>query len=138
MVTKSHEPSNHERILLAQIDPHSPTNLTRVSNGKQVALQHKPLRSNIYHTVTLWGGTMAKSNAERQRAYRKRHAETADRINFVIDPTAKISLDRLASCYTVTQRAMLERIISGAEQRLLSELSGSEQNEYYDKLLKLD
>ena len=84
---------------------------------------------------------MAKSNAERQRAYRQRHLKDADgkgeRINTVVSMSAKLSLERLASCYGVTQRAMLEKVIAGAEDTLLSGLSSRKQSKYYDKLLKM-
>jgi hypothetical protein len=85
---------------------------------------------------------MAKSNAERQRAYRELHlkdmAATGERINMVVSMTAKRSLERLASCYDITQRAMLEQIIAEAEDALLSELSAAHQSDYYDMNLLLE
>ena len=67
-----------------------------------------------------------KSNAQRQRAYRERHLKDADgkgeRLNTVINLSAKRSLEWLASCYGVTQRALLERIIAQAESDLLTTL----------------
>jgi hypothetical protein len=85
---------------------------------------------------------MAKSNAERQRAYRERHLKDADgkgeRINTVVTLSAKRSLERLASCYGVTQRAMLEQIIAEAEDVLLSGFSSRKQSKYYDKQLTIE
>jgi hypothetical protein len=85
---------------------------------------------------------MAKSNAERQRAYRERHLKDAEgegeRINTVVSMSAKRSLERLASCYGVTQRAMLEQILAEAEDTVLSGLSSGEQSAYYDKQLEFE
>ena len=51
---------------------------------------------------------MAQTNATRQAAYRQRHLHdeggTGERLNVVIDLHAKRALERLASCYGVTQR----------------------------------
>jgi len=84
---------------------------------------------------------MAKSNAERQRAYRERHlkdeAGNSERINTVVSLSAKRSLERLASCYGVTQRVMLERVIAEAENEVLAGLSAKMQTAYYDKQLEV-
>ena len=86
---------------------------------------------------------MAQSNAERQAAFRSRHLHdeggTSERLNVVITLHAKLSLERLASCYGVTQRAILERILQDAEQDVIKathQLPNS-QNDYYDKKLRL-
>ena len=83
---------------------------------------------------------LAKSNAERQKAYRERHFHDlegqGERLNTVIDLSAKRSLERLASCYGVTQRAALETIIDEAESCLLSELGSKKQEAYFDKTLQ--
>jgi hypothetical protein len=67
---------------------------------------------------------MARSNAERQAAYRVRHLRDKDgkgeRLNFVIDLHAKQALERLAICYAVTQRNILERILVEVEQATLA------------------
>ena len=85
---------------------------------------------------------MAKSNAERQRAYRERHlndvAGDSERINTVVSMSAKLSLERLASCHGESQRAMLERVIAEAEDTLLSQLTSRKQSKYYDKQLKIE
>jgi hypothetical protein len=84
---------------------------------------------------------MAKSNAERQAAYRTRHLKDEDgkgeRLNLVIDLHAKRALERLATCYAVTQRAMLERILVEAERAALAGVPVSEHAEYYDGRLRL-
>jgi len=82
-----------------------------------------------------------KSNAQRQRAYRERHLKDAggkgERLNTVLNLSAKRSLERLASCYGVTQRAILERVIARAEDDLLATLDSGQQSQYYDNELVL-
>jgi hypothetical protein len=83
---------------------------------------------------------LAKSNAERQRAYRERHLNDlegqGERLNAIIKLSTKRSLERLASCYGVTQRAALEKIVGEAESRLLSQLGSKKQEAYFDKKLQ--
>jgi hypothetical protein len=88
--------------------------------------------------------TMVKSNAERQAAYRARHLKHEDgegvRLNVVIHFQAKYALERLASCYGVTQAAMLERVIHEAQRAALEEaakMGPQGQDAYYDGKLKL-
>lgn len=86
---------------------------------------------------------MAKTNAQRQAEYRHRHlvAEDggAERLNLLVSVPAKRKLERLAACYGVTQRAMLERLLTEAEGALLDRLQAEGQplDDYYDKKLKL-
>ena len=86
---------------------------------------------------------MAKSNAQRQAEYRARHLHdlgaTGERLNVVIDFHAKLALERLAACYGVTQRGMLERIIQDADRYALDDASRfpNGQNDFYDKKLTL-
>ena len=87
---------------------------------------------------------MKKSNAQRQRNYRDRHLkqigeeqEMLERINQMVSLSAKNSLKRLASCYGVTQRAMLERAIEEMENKLISTLPNTRQNDYYDMKITL-
>lgn len=54
---------------------------------------------------------MAKSNAERQAAYRKRHAGECERLNTMISAQAKRALEQLAGHYGVAQREVLERAV---------------------------
>jgi hypothetical protein len=87
---------------------------------------------------------MKQSNAQRQRNYRDRHLkqtgekhEMLERINHMVSFSTKDSLKRLASCYGVTQRAMLERAIEEMENKLLSTLPNTRQNDYYDMKITL-
>ena len=86
---------------------------------------------------------MAQTTAERQAAYRARHLHdeggTGERLNVIINLHAKRALERLASCYGVTQLAMLERIIAAAEREVLKKAARRPkgQDDYYDKKLHL-
>lgn len=86
---------------------------------------------------------MKKTPAQRQAEYRARHLKdetgTGARLNMLVDVHAKLSLERLAACYGVTQRAMLERIIRDAERVALEELrrAGGDGTGYYDKTVRL-
>jgi hypothetical protein len=80
---------------------------------------------------------MGKSSAQRQAEYRRRHlkdeAGTLERINLLVPVSAKRQLERLAYCYGVTQRAMLEKLLAEAERATLDALSSKEQSAYLDK-----
>lgn len=82
---------------------------------------------------------MAKSNAERQRAYRARHLHDIDgggeRINCVVPISTKRALERLAACYGVTQRKMIERLVADAQADALSGLTPVQQEKYYERTL---
>ena len=87
---------------------------------------------------------MGKSNAQRQRNYRDRHLkqtgeehEMLERINQMVSLSAKNSLKRLASCYGVTQRTILERAIEETENTLLNTMPNEQQNDYYDMKITL-
>ena len=87
---------------------------------------------------------MATSNAERQAAYRAKHLKSVDgqgeRLNLVVGISAKRALERLASCYGVTQRAMIEKLLRDAERQAANAaaaVSGGDAG-YYDKTIKLD
>lgn len=86
---------------------------------------------------------MAKNNAERQAAYRARHLKDeegqGERLNVVIDLHAKRALERLATCYGVTQKAILERLLVGAEGAVIDQVANtrSGQADYYDGRLRL-
>ena len=85
---------------------------------------------------------MARTTAERQAAYRDRHLHdeggTGERLNVVMNLHAKRALERLASCYGVTQLAMLEQIIETAEREALKQSAHlpKGQDDCYDKKLR--
>ena len=86
---------------------------------------------------------MAQTTAERQAAYRARHLRdedgTGQRLNVIINMNTKLALERLASCYGVTQLAMLEQIIEMAQREVLKKAARlpNGQNDYYDKKLRV-
>jgi hypothetical protein len=84
---------------------------------------------------------MGKSNAERQAAYRARHFEDVDggleRLSLAVSISAKAQLQRLASCYGVTQRHVIETLLAQAERRLLESLPAESQGPYLDGELTL-
>jgi hypothetical protein len=72
------------------------------------------------------------SNAERQAAYRQRHADNGGgRINYAVTAHAEAALRRLAAHHGVTRRAALERLITEAESAIVDELRGDDQTLYY-------
>jgi hypothetical protein len=70
---------------------------------------------------------MAQTNAQRQAAYRARHLKDADglgeRLNTLINAASKQSLERLATLHGMTQRAVLEKLISDAERAVLDTMA---------------
>jgi len=86
---------------------------------------------------------MTMTNAERQAAYRTRQLRDengrGERLNVVIDLHAKRALERLAACYGVTQRAMLERLAAEAERLALDRAATLPNGpaEYYEGQLRL-
>lgn len=85
-----------------------------------------------------------RSNAQRQADYRARHLKAQnsqlERLSLLLDLHAKRALERLACCYGVTQRAMLERLLQQAD--LLAQEQGAQQSphgqaDYFDKRISL-
>lgn len=80
---------------------------------------------------------MATSTAERQAKYRRSRAYAGDngerRINTWVSSGTALALGRLAKRNGVTQREMLERLVLGADQQILSALDpeSSEWEEYF-------
>jgi len=68
---------------------------------------------------------MAKSNAQRQAAYRARHLKNEDslgeRLNLIVDLHTKLALERWAKCYGVTQKQALCYLIAKAQQAALDQ-----------------
>jgi hypothetical protein len=83
------------------------------------------------------GRVMGKSGARRQAEYRQRHLKdetgTLERLNLLVQVSAKRQLERLAYCDGVTQRAMLEKLLAEAEWATLAALSPAEQGDYLEK-----
>jgi hypothetical protein len=81
---------------------------------------------------------VVKSNASRQAAYRNRHLRdehgNLERINQVVSLHAKRALERLAKCYGVTQRGLLEKLLLDAEKETVNRVSiyANGQADYYD------
>lgn len=79
---------------------------------------------------------MARTNAENQAAYKARHlkneAGTSERLDVLIDQSAKLALKRLAAHYRVSLRVMLQTLIEDKQSALLDTLSGDQQTAFYD------
>jgi hypothetical protein len=75
--------------------------------------------------------------AQRQAAYRQRHLQGENaaqaRLNTLIDAAAKAQLERLAQCYGLNQRTVLENLLDQAEQLVLARLQweGQASADYY-------
>lgn len=80
---------------------------------------------------------MAKTPAERQKAYRKSRPEAGNngerRINTWITSGAALGLNRLSQRYGVTKREMLERLILAADQNVTDNLEADtpEWDDYF-------
>ena len=88
--------------------------------------------------------TQPSSNAQRQADYRARHLKAEDgklqRLNLMIDLHVKRALERLASCYGVTQKNLLESLIRQAQEVALQEaevISPDGPADYYAGRLRL-
>lgn len=79
---------------------------------------------------------MAKTNAERQKEYRKSRGVAGDngerRINMFVSTSAALSLKRLATHHGLTQRAMLEKLIADADKIATTDMSDDAFNEYLE------
>jgi hypothetical protein len=85
-----------------------------------------------------------RSNAQRQADYRGRHLKNEnaqlERLSLLVDLHAKRALERLASCYGVTQKAMMERLVIQANrvaQQQAAEHSPDGHADYFDKRISL-
>ena len=85
-----------------------------------------------------------RSNAQRQADYRQRHLKSEDhnlqRLSLMVDLHAKLALQRLAHCYGVTQRSMLEGLIMQAQHLAVNEaiaISPNGHADYYDGRIRL-
>ena len=86
---------------------------------------------------------MAKSNAQRQSEYRHRQLKDengeAQRLNLLLSVHAKRALERLAACYAVTQREVLESLLRDAESAAIDRAVRvpNGQTDYYERRLRL-
>jgi hypothetical protein len=82
---------------------------------------------------------MAKTVAQRQAAYRARRPHAGNdgngerRLSVWIDTRASLALARLARCYAVTQRALIERLVIAEDDRILAhiELDSAQWHAYF-------
>lgn len=81
---------------------------------------------------------MAKSNAERQAAYRARRNERNNGdgeglLNMLIKIQAKFALKRLANRYGVTEKAMIEKLLLDEDEKFVKTLAidTEEWNNYF-------
>ena len=71
---------------------------------------------------------MAKTNAERQQQYRKNREMAGPdkngerRLNTWLSTGAKLALKRLAARYGVTEKDMLEKLVSDADDKIFTTL----------------
>ncbi len=86
---------------------------------------------------------MLTPNAKRQAAYRARRkndeSAPTERLNLIIDLHAKRALERLAKCYGVTQKTMIQRLLIEAEHVAIDAATAlpNGQADYYDGKLHL-
>ena len=87
---------------------------------------------------------MIKSNAQRQKEYRQRHLKDVEgegaMIKTMVNLRAKDALKRLAVCYGVTQREIIERILLSAERATMDHAVTLPHgaDDYYDGRLRLE
>ena len=82
---------------------------------------------------------MAKTNAQRQAQYRKKRATAGDdsngerRISSFVSTSAALALGRLANRYGVTRREILEKLLTKADEEILTTLDpeSREWDEYF-------
>ena len=79
---------------------------------------------------------MAKTNAGRQRAYRANRPYAGEdqngerKLNTWVSTGAALALNRLAACYGVTKRKMLEQLIKKEDDLKLKNLTEAQFDEY--------
>lgn len=83
------------------------------------------------------------TNAERQAAYRERQLKdtsgSGERLSMIVDINAKKALERLATCYGMTQKGMLEKVLITAEQKTISSIAKvpNGKADYYAGMLRI-
>jgi hypothetical protein len=78
---------------------------------------------------------MAKTNAQRQAEYRahRRDEGVSSRLNIEVSLVAHFALERLAHHHGLTQRQMLEQLITGPHEALCKSLEGDDFRRYIDR-----
>ncbi len=71
------------------------------------------------------------NNAQRQQTYRDRHLREglAKRLNIIIEPDSKWTLELLAKCYGVTQRMIIEKLLLQAELDVIRRIRREEADD---------
>lgn len=84
--------------------------------------------------------TMAKTNAERQADYRKKHlvleSGTKERLNMLVSGSTKAKLERIAFHYGVTKIELIERLLAKEENTILESLTSMQAIAYYDRVTR--
>jgi hypothetical protein len=77
---------------------------------------------------------MAKTNAQRQAEYRARRRRdgVSTRLNIEVSLVAHFALERLAHHHGLTQRQMLEQLITDPHKALCKNLEGDDFRRYID------
>lgn len=77
---------------------------------------------------------MAKTTAQRQAEYRARRRDegVSSRLNIEVSLVAHFALERLAHHHGLTQRQMLEQLITGPHEALCKNLEGDDFRRYVD------
>ncbi|MDM5181183.1 hypothetical protein PO883_28785 [Massilia sp. DJPM01] len=77
---------------------------------------------------------MAKTNSERQRAYRATRATAGEngqrQLNMWVDTGTALALARLANRYSITKQEMIARLISQADDGVIATIN--EQSPQWD------
>lgn len=78
-----------------------------------------------------------KDNAKRQAEYRKRHLKDGSdqRLNVILDVTAKQALECMAQQAGVSNKELLERVLLAAQDKLLEKMDDEQQTRYYNSNL---
>jgi hypothetical protein len=76
------------------------------------------------------------TNAERQKRYRDarkydQDAPPEERLDLMVDVSARYALRRLALHQDITQKAALEQAIEQAQSQLLDTMTNRQQSKYY-------
>jgi len=79
------------------------------------------------YRVTYNGEIVPKNSAQRQANYRKYHLKEEyrndKRLDLVITSNAKSALDRLASCYCLTKKQLIEQLLFDKETEALNHVA---------------